>query len=223
MFSKEKRTNADNIKLGVLFGFFGGFNNATAIAILLYEIAPMSANWGGMAEALGRMDFLAVFTFLPLLISFITGAFLGGKWVEDHEPTPLVFVESGLLMLIALIAPHNTILAIAIGALAMGLQNGMSTRISHKAVRTSHLTSTVTDIGICLAMKEYASASVKIVKLFTYVWGATVGITMVQITHQYGHVTFAMGGAALFVIISCHTIYLKYTSGKPETVPVMQG
>jgi len=207
MFSKKGRTALDDTKLGFVFGFFGGFNNASALLVLLYEIGPMSANWGGMAEAIGEVDIVAVFTYLPLILCFTFGAFAGSKWVEEHEPTPLVFVESIMLMSMAFVAPYSKVFAIILGATSMGMQNGMTTAISHKAVRTSHLTSTVTDIGISLALGNYKGAMVKISKTATYIWGAAVGTVLVKAFSSDPHVTFAIGGFFLFTIISCHTLY----------------
>jgi len=218
MFSKKDRTALDDTKLGFVFGFFGGFNNATALLVLLYEIGPMSANWGGMAEAIGEVDMTAIFTYSPLLLCFAFGAFAGSKWVEEHEPTPLVFLESIMLMSMAFIAPHTRVMAIMVGATSMGMQNGMTTAISHKAVRTSHLTSTVTDIGISLALGNYKGAMVKMSKTATYIWGATVGTTLVKAFHTDPHVTFAVGGFCLFTIISCHTLYMNFALKKVETL-----
>ena len=198
MFAKENRTLWDDAKLGAIFGFFGGYCNAAAITILLYEIAPMSANWGGMAKEIGNLDYGKIFTYLPLILCFIGGAYLGAKWVKEHSPVPLVVTESVLLMSIAFLAKENTVMAIAIGGLAMGLQNGMTTQISHHKVRTSHLTSTVTDIGITLARRDYKNALVKGSKTLFYIWGAFVGVLKASLL---GARAFALGGLYLFSII----------------------
>lgn len=203
MFSKNNRTKWDDTKLGFIFGFFGGFNNAAAITILFYEIAPMSANWGGMAKEIGRFDYVKVFTFLSLILCFITGAYIGARWVKKHAPTPIVIAESILLMSIALFARDNAILAIAIGGMAMGLQNGMTTQLSHHAVRTSHLTSTVTDIGIALAKKDYGNALVRGSKTLTYMWGALMGVLKASLL---GPTVFALGGVYLLTIMLIHAL-----------------
>ncbi|MFQ5646760.1 MAG: YoaK family protein [bacterium] len=198
MFSKENRTLWDDTKLGFIFGFFGGYNNAAAVIILLYEIAPMSANWGGMAKAIGHIQIDKVFTFIPLILCFISGAFIGSKWAKRSNPVNIVIAESLILMSVAFFAKDNTRLAITLGALAMGLQNGMSTLVSHHAVRTSHLTSTVTDIGIGLARRDYKGALVKSSKAFTYMWGAVVGTVKAGLI---GNMVFALGGLYLMILM----------------------
>ncbi len=206
MFDKENRTAWDDTKLGVILGFFGGYCNAAAIAILMYEIAPMSANWGGMAKQIGHLDYMKIFTFLPLILCFIGGAYIGAKWAIKRDPVPLLIVEAGLLMSIAFIARENTVLAIAMGGLSMGMQNGMTTQISHHKVRTSHLTSTVTDIGISLAKKEYKEALVKGSKTLSYMWGATLGVIKANLL---GSIAFALGGVYLLIILASYALLPK--------------
>ncbi len=202
MFSTSDRTAWDDTKLGCIFGFFGGFNNAASTLILLYEIAPMSGNWGGLAEAIGDMDIVEFFTYLSLIMCFIVGANVGATWVRGKKSIPLlVIIESALLISISFIASHNAVLAIAIGGFAMGIQNGMTTAISHKAVRTSHLTSTVTDIGISIAQNNMKSAAVKGSKALVYMWGAAVATVVVRLSHHNAGMIFALGGVWLIIVM----------------------
>ncbi len=163
-----------------------------------------------MAKALGNMDISKVFTFLPLIFCFITGAFFGAKWAKKGSPLAVVILEAALLVSTALIAKEHLIFAIGIGGLAMGLQNGMSTQLTHHRVRTTHLTSTVTDIGISLARKDYKDVLVKGSKSLTFIWGAFVGALKATL---FGHVAFALGGLYLFAVTLIVQILLPKCSG----------
>ena len=210
IFTKDHRTAWDDAKLGVVFGFYGGYCNAAAVVLLLHEISPMSANWGGMAKALGNMDISKVFTFLPLILCFITGAFFGAKWAKKGSPLSVVILEAALLVSTALIAKEHIIFAIGIGGLTMGLQNGMSTQLTHHRVRTTHLTSTVTDIGISLARRDYKDVLVKGSKTITFIWGAFVGAFKANLL---GHLAFAFGGLYLFAVTLIVQILLPRCAG----------
>ncbi len=173
MFKPENRTLRDNIKLGAVFGWIGGFNNAAAILLLGKEIGPMSGNWAGLGKNLGSFTLPEVAIFIPLLACFITGAATGTRMFKKYSYLPLLLLEVFLLMLMADLGIKGAIL---VGAFAMGLQNSFTTNLSHHAVRSSHLTSTSTDIGITLARGDKNNALLRIIIVGSFAWGATGGV-----------------------------------------------
>ena len=173
MFKLENRSLSDNIKLGAVFGWIGGFNNAAAILLLGKEIGPMSGNWAGLGKSLGSFALSEVAIFIPLLACFITGAAAGTHIFKKYSYLPLLLLEVFLLMLMADLGIMGAIVA---GAFAMGLQNSFTTNLSHHAVRSSHLTSTSTDIGITLARGDKDNAILRICIVSSFAWGAAGGV-----------------------------------------------
>jgi len=212
MFSRDNRTLWDDTKLGIIFGFLGGFSNAVSIAILMFEIAPMSANWGGMAKEIGNLDYGEMFSYLPLIVCFISGAYIGVRWVKKYSPASLIITEAALFTSIAFLSRNNVILAVAIGGLATGMQNGMTSYLSHHAVRTSHLTSTITDIGITLARAEYKKTLVLGSKTMAYICGAIIGVVQAKLA---GNFAFVLGGAYLIVFIVLRSLSVNHNFTLP--------
>ncbi len=173
MFKYENRTLHDNIKLGSVFGWIGGFNNAAAILLLGKEIGPMSANWAGLGENLGTFTISQIALISALIACFITGAATGTRMFKKYSYLPILLLEVFGLMLMASL---TVVGAIVVGAFCMGLQNSFTTNLSHHTVRSSHLTSTSTDIGIALARKDKESALLRIIIVGSFAWGATGGV-----------------------------------------------
>ncbi|MBI5418063.1 DUF1275 domain-containing protein [Candidatus Poribacteria bacterium] len=207
MFSQENRTLKDDMKLGLIFGFIGGYCNAVAITTLMFEICPMSANWGGLVKELGNLNYIKIFTYIPLILSFISGSYIGVSWIKKHTPTSMTIIEALLLISISFISQKNVMLAVAIGGFAIGMQNGMTSFISHHAVRTSHLTSTVTDIGINLARMDFKKVLVLSSKTFIYIFGAVIGVILVK---MFGNFAFAIGGMYLILFIAIRFVFKKF-------------
>ncbi len=173
MFTPKDRSLSDNIKLGVVFAWIGGFNNASAILLMGKEIGPMSANWAGLAKNIGTFTVSEIILIACLLAGFISGAATGTRMFKKYSYLPLLGLEVFLFMLMASL---NVKGAIVVGAFAMGLQNSFTTNLSHHAVRSSHLTSTSTDIGITLARGDKDNALLRIILVGSYAWGAVGGV-----------------------------------------------
>ncbi|MBI5207301.1 MAG: DUF1275 domain-containing protein [Candidatus Firestonebacteria bacterium] len=207
LLEKENRTLRDDMKLGLIFGLLGGYLNAAAITILFYEIAPMSANWSGLAKEIGKSDNTGILTFISLIFCFILGAYIGVILTKKYDAGFVALVEACLLISISFISKQNIIVAIAAGGFATGMQNGMTSYLSHHSVRTTHLTSTITDIGISLARKDYKEALVLGSKTFLYICGAVAGVIIVKIS---GNMAFAFGGFYLIMFLAVKTIRSRY-------------
>lgn len=173
MFKAEDRTFRDNVKLGSTFGWIGGFNNAAAILILGKETGPMSANWAGLAKNLGTFTLSEVAIIICLIAGFISGAATSTRMFKKYGYLPILIFE---VFLLVLMAGLNVKMAIVVGAFAMGLQNAFTTNLSHHVVRSSHLTSTSTDIGLHLARGNKDEAVLRIIIVASFAWGAIGGV-----------------------------------------------
>lgn len=169
-------------------------------------------------------------TAIGLVLSFLIGSFSGALVIDDSVARGArsygfaFLLEAGLLVLvIAESTMSNSAQAFVLSA-AMGLQNGLVTRLSGAVVRTTHLTGVVTDVGIELATwlrqrlyalrarsvpqrHEQVFAS-KMALLLSIAGGFVLGATLGGITcFRHGHIAMVipvsmLSGVALYAFMS---------------------
>jgi len=110
--------------------------------------------------SLGENQFEDFAVCLCLIISFCFGAFLAGcftrkdskPWEIGPEYGPLFLFLSAILFAAcaAAYADPNTFTYYYLAAMAMGFQNSLTSKYSGSLIRTTHVTGTVTDIGLIL-------------------------------------------------------------------------
>ena len=93
-----------------------------------------------------------------LIVSFCFGSFLVGiftrgdynVWEVGPEYGQLFFLLSGILIAacVAAYVDHETYLYYYLSAMAMGCQNAITSRYSGSLIRSTHMTGTITDIGL---------------------------------------------------------------------------
>ncbi len=167
MFSHEGDARSDNqnrLVAGYL-ALVAGFVNSSGFVLLGTFTSHVTGNVGrlandaasggasGAAAAASALSMIATFFFGAFLVSVI----LESRWsghVSRAYATALV-IESLLLSAFTLFAfvaeaTHPRVLdaEAALLCAAMGMQNGLVTRLSGAVVRTTHLTGVVTDLGI---------------------------------------------------------------------------
>lgn len=209
------RTLGDNIKLGVLTAFTAGMVNVASFLIFLSFSSNVTGYFAIFAAEIVRGNFHQVFVVLGWILLFFFGSFtsnmivihFNGKHKYLAHSLPLV-LEIVCLLTVGFYGQffyHETLketeLLLSIMLFAMGLQNGLTASISNFAVKTTHLTGAVTDLGILFSMftkKEFRQnqemiAKAKLISSITvsYVVGAIVAGLF------YSHVQFQ-----LFYIVS---------------------
>lgn len=192
----EIRTVKENKKLGSIFGWLGGYVNGVAILLLGNTVAHMSGNLAKLGKGFAGLNWAEVFVILPLIACFICGAMVGTYFYRRYGYQPVLVSEAIMLLLMSDL--HFKV-AIIVGAMAMGLQNAVTTCMSNDIVRTSHLTSTSTDIGISLARKDKTDATVKIITVSSYMWGAAVGVFVSNI---FGLSAFSFAGVVIMALMA---------------------
>ncbi len=199
MFQRETRTLWDNVRLGGIFLFFGGYMGVLTSLILGHFVNCMTGNSTEVGVSLAHPNFLEMFEFAGILGLFILGSFLSTKSLDRKKSghISILLAEAVLLTVIGLISPTT---GIFLAALAMGLQNGLSTYVTWTAgkVRTTHVTGTTTDIGVALANKNWREFAFTIFQAITYFIGATMGFLMAR---QLDKLAFVLGAAAILVIL----------------------
>ena len=201
MFARENRTLWDNVKLGGVFVFLGGYVGVLTSMILGHFVNCMTGNSTETGMSLGHLNFQEFFMFAFIVCCFIFGTFSAAKLIDNTKRGHvwILIAESGILILLG-----SGILAVVpslfLASLAMGLQNGMSTYTTWSAgkVRTTHVTGTSTDIGVSLANGDMREFGFTVFQALTYLGGAIFGFFVAR---EFGELAFAMGGSAILLIL----------------------
>ncbi|MBI5418062.1 DUF1275 domain-containing protein [Candidatus Poribacteria bacterium] len=205
MFKKDNRTFQDNLKLGGIFVFLGGYTGILTALILGHFVNCMSGNATETGISLGKKDIPEALLFCSIVLAFIFGAFLAAKAIDKikYGYIPILITESILLISIRnfLNAP-----ALVLSSLAMGLQNGLTsyTTWSSGKIRTTHVTGTTTDIGVSLAKKDMHEIGFNVFQAIMYLSGAILAFF---ITRKFGNQAFTLAGIAILVILLVDTVH----------------
>lgn len=144
----------------VLLPFNGGYINAsTLMSFLQNSVGYVTGNLTYAGVFLSDGEFLIFIKMILLVIFFLVGAVISGLIIknphynEDYSyPTnlglQLILIFIAILLLNLHISYCEYILA-----MAMGLQNAMTTYYGSALIRTTHMTGTTTDLGLLIAYK----------------------------------------------------------------------
>ncbi|HEY9196059.1 MAG TPA: YoaK family protein, partial [Mucilaginibacter sp.] len=159
----QKRSFAHNLRLAVLLCLNAGFINAAgflAFAVLTTNVtghaALLAVNVATLQWRAARMVTLWLFLFLAGAFFSGTSIAMAGRNKAFAYTVPILLIILILLFVALLGFKYNHTLPQTeyfAGSLlfAMGMQNAMVSMISGSVVRTTHLTSMFTDLGIDLA------------------------------------------------------------------------
>jgi len=167
MFSHEgtARSERQNRILAGYLAFVGGYANSCGIVLVGTFTSHVTGNVGRFASQVALGEHAAALAALSCVAAFFAGAFVGSMFLESRA---LGHVSRAYALTLALEAVTLTVfwlgldppawasaarlqLEAATLSAAMGLQNGLVTRLSGAVVRTTHLTGVVTDLGVELA------------------------------------------------------------------------
>jgi len=144
---------------GALLTLVAGFVNAVTIAL---GYLPVTHLTGSVSQASGdaaRGEIAHAAPIAAIVGAFVTGAALSGILVGDDRlrggrPYGLVLlVEAACLAAAALLFDRSPLAALALAALAAGLQNAMASTYGRLILRTTHVTGIFTDIGLLLGRR----------------------------------------------------------------------
>jgi uncharacterized membrane protein YoaK (UPF0700 family) len=164
MFSHEGTTRSDrqNRVLAGILATVGGYANAVGFVIIGAFTSHATGNVGRFANEIAAGRKWPALLALSMVLSFFAGAFIGGVILESkffgHVSRAYAIalgLEGALLLAFTFVttdeASASPVAIDAAGAClcaAMGIQNGLVTRLSGAVVRTTHLTGVITDLGI---------------------------------------------------------------------------
>ncbi len=169
LLSSQHRTAATNRMLGSLLSFNAGAINAGGFLVVGMYTSHMTGFVSMVADNLVLGNVKLVLGAIGALLSFTTGAASTAvlvNWARQNHlrseyALPLL-IEAALLLLFGLIGatfnrqtPFAVPFTVLILAFIMGLQNALVTKISSSAIRTTHMTGVITDLGIELGKLFY--------------------------------------------------------------------
>ncbi len=165
----EFRTAQMNRQLAWSMAFVAGAVNAGGFLALGHYTSHMTGVVSTMADMLAVKDLEAFFVAFGMLLCFMAGAYLCTTLISlgkrKHIQARYAYalsLEAALLLLFGYKGATlqddlawNVPTTVALLCFIMGMHNAVTTNISGAAVRSTHLTGTVTDIGIELSKLTY--------------------------------------------------------------------
>ena len=168
----EARTAAMNRQLAGAMAFVAGAVNAGGFLAVGHYTSHMTGVVSSMADHTAIGDYEALAYAFGMLICFVSGAFVSTHLIsygKRHRWRGRYALALGLESVLLLIFGYAGArleareygwvnASVALLCFIMGLHNAVTTNISGAAVRTTHLTGTVTDIGIELSRLTYRNS-----------------------------------------------------------------
>lgn len=167
LLAADERTATRNRDLAMVLALVAGVLNSVGFVAVGFYTSHMTGITAGVADHLVIGGLRIAAMGLLALGSFIAGAMVCAiqfNWARRRaraDRFALVLITEAVLVLgIGLVAdqltgPVRDEVLVAALCLVMGLQNALITKVSAAAIRTTHVTGMVTDIGIELGKLLY--------------------------------------------------------------------
>ena len=168
----RKRSAAADRQLGVVLAFVAGAINAGGFLAVQQYTSHMTGIVSSMADNVALGAYSLVWVGLGALLSFLAGAACSAIMVNMARQRQLnseyafpLLLEALLLLCFGVLGARLAEvrglfvpLTVMLLCFIMGLQNAVITKLSGSAIRTTHITGVVTDIGIELGKLLYWNA-----------------------------------------------------------------
>lgn len=143
---------------GVALSFNSGFMNGVCILARKLPVSHMTGTTSNAAIKIATGDEETFAVYVAMLLCFIFGSGITGCVLPSNsfklgmQYGPLFLIGSCLLLIACLTGYFRpeSYWYFYFAAMASGLQNGITTRYSGNVIRTTHVTGTVTDVGLVL-------------------------------------------------------------------------
>ncbi|MDX8335261.1 MULTISPECIES: YoaK family protein [Cetobacterium] len=199
-----------------LLALLGGGMNAFAILQFSLTASHITGSVTRISTDLAYFNIPHLKIMLGLVTSFFFGAIVSGIIVGSGRDFELrkrygdTFIFIGILLKIVDIYLDTQVLFVFILAFSLGLQNGLFIRYRGMVIRTTHMTGTVTDLGVVIGhylrgnreitwkMKYYA---INILSFIT--GGLLVGLGLKYLGRgvlNYMSVAYILSGAYYFLL-----------------------
>jgi uncharacterized membrane protein YoaK (UPF0700 family) len=188
-------------------------------------VANMTGNVVFIGFALAGAPGYSLWGSLVALVAFLLGAWVGGfaisrfgahrgKLLRNALAVQLVLLLGALAISLAVGAPLGIaaqLVIVAIGALALGIQNAVVRQLGVPDMTTTVLTMTLTGIGSDLRKRDVATAARRLLAVLAMLIGAVVGAILVL------HLGVDAGLGAVTVVLAAALIGAAVAGrGAPE-------
>ena len=166
----QHRTSDSNRRLGLLLAFNAGAINAGGFLVVKLYTSHMTGFLSMLADHLVLGNTVLVLGALGALLAFVSGAAVTTiliHWAKKRKlhstyALPLL-IEAMLMLAFGLLGaatlhwrtPFAVPATVLLLSFIMGLQNATVTKMSAAQIRTTHMTGTITDLGIELGKLLY--------------------------------------------------------------------
>lgn len=138
------------------FAGLAGYVNAVAVGFFRTPVSHMTGAISHLGVDLAEQRGLDALASFSIILGFVAGAMAAGMLIGAHRLMPgrrygAALAAEGVLLALAtalLLTRHR--LGLPLVAAACGLQNAMTSSYCGLFIRTTHVTGTVTDIGVML-------------------------------------------------------------------------
>ena len=133
-----------------------GFINAVSLGFFRTPVSHMTGAVSHLGIDIAEMRPEEAMTSASIVLGFLAGALLAGlvvgawKLIPSRRYGVALMIEGLLLALATGLLVNKTRLALPVVAMACGLQNATASSYCGLMIRTTHVTGTVTDIGVML-------------------------------------------------------------------------
>jgi uncharacterized membrane protein YoaK (UPF0700 family) len=146
----------ENLLLAVPLSAIAGMVNSVGFLRLGAFTSHVTGAATNLGSALGGRTSAPAYEFAVLLGAFLAGSFAAGLLVEAARMLGRARYALGLAVEACLLAgfigvgsdENSRLVGLVLLCLAMGLQNALATSVSAAAVRATHLTGLMTDMGL---------------------------------------------------------------------------
>lgn len=174
--------------IGLIMAGMAGYINSAMLIEFGMPVSQMTGVTSRLSDALVHFDWESLLGASMILLGFLFGAFLSGLIIgkKQYYHTPhygyALLLNSALLGLATLFSFIQSELSVLLSAMACGLQNALVASYRGQQLRTTHMTGTVTDLGVHLAHKLKTrqpwpwQANLLVVLLGSFLIGGILGI-----------------------------------------------
>jgi uncharacterized membrane protein YoaK (UPF0700 family) len=206
------------------------FNAGWIDSIVLYNvynesITYVTGNFSSIGNGIAKNDIYFVFNILSLIIGFVIGAMLGGIFLKTENLAfdkaygrtlllQAAFTLVGLLLMNQSGYKVYVYYDLFFLSVAMGIQNSLTSIYSGGLARTTHLTGSVTDLGVqigrMVANKPYDNK--KLIFYFSSMVIFTFGATMGTIWSHYSKENYLFLLLPSIIIPFVYGFYYRFAS-----------
>ncbi|MGL4358622.1 YoaK family protein [Cetobacterium sp.] len=139
-----------------LLALLGGGMNAFAILQFSLTVSHITGSVTRISTDLAYSNIPHLKIMLGLVVSFFSGAIVSGIMIGSGRDFELkkrygdTFIFIGILLKIIDIYLYDKIIFAFVLAFSLGLQNGLFIRYKGMVIRTTHMSGTVTDLGVVI-------------------------------------------------------------------------